>query len=59
MNRWKVYSYLKDNDGLVGEDFTDMFMNLPPKEIQEGVYEYELMQEKNSDYYNPIDWGVD
>jgi len=58
MNRWKVYSYLKRNEGKVNEDFTDMFMNLPPKEIQEGVYEYELMQEKNADYYNPIDWGV-
>ena len=58
MNRWKIYVYLKNNNGQVEEDFADKFMNFDPNEIQEGIYEYEIMQEKNADY-NPIDWGVD
>ena len=58
MNKWKIYEYLKNNNGQVEEDFADKFMNCDPKEIQEGVYEYEIMQENNADYYNQIDWGV-
>lgn len=59
MNRWNVYSYLKQNNGQVNEDFTDKFMLTNPIEIQAGIQEYEEMQKKNADMYNPIDWGVE
>lgn len=58
MNKWNVYSYLKRNNGQVNEDFTDMFMNTNPLEIQEGVNEYEEMQKNNDAIYEPINWGV-
>jgi len=59
MNWEHVYEYLKRNNGKVNQDFTDKFMNFKPKVIQDGIEEYKIMQERNTEYYNPIDWGVD